>query len=71
MDRIAIKTSGLTKSFGRTLAVDRLDLEVRQGELFGLVGPDGAGKSTTMRLLTGIMRPTLGRCLGCRPSYPR
>jgi len=60
MDRIAIKTSGLTKSFGRTKAVDSLDLEVRQGELFGLVGPDGAGKSTTMRLLTGIMRPTSG-----------
>ena len=57
---IAIKTSGLTKSFGQTKAVDRLDLEVRQGELFGLVGPDGAGKSTTMRLLTGIMRPTSG-----------
>jgi len=60
MDRIAIKTSGLTKSFGRTKAVDSLDLEVLQGELFGLVGPDGAGKSTTMRLLTGIMRPTSG-----------
>lgn len=60
MSAIAIKTSGLTKSFGRTIAVDRLDLEVRQGELFGLVGPDGAGKSTTMRLLTGIMRPTTG-----------
>ena len=60
MGAIAIETSGLTKSFGRTKAVDRLDLEVRQGELFGLVGPDGAGKSTTMRLLTGIMRPTEG-----------
>jgi ABC-2 type transport system ATP-binding protein len=59
----AIKTSALTKSFGSTLAVDRLDLEVKKGELFGLVGPDGAGKSTTMRLLTGIMRPTSGEAL--------
>ena len=63
MGAIAIKTSGLTKSFGRTKAVDHLDLEVVQGELFGLVGPDGAGKSTTMRLLTGIMRPTSGNAL--------
>lgn len=60
MEQPAIKTSSLTKSFGNVLAVDRLDLEVRKGELFGLVGPDGAGKSTTMRLLTGIMRPTSG-----------
>lgn len=60
MERPAIKTSSLSKSFGDVLAVDRLDLEVQKGELFGLVGPDGAGKSTTMRLLTGIMRPTSG-----------
>jgi ABC-2 type transport system ATP-binding protein len=60
MENSAIRTSSLTKSFGNVPAVDRLDLEVRKGELFGLVGPDGAGKSTTMRLLTGIMRPTSG-----------
>jgi ABC-2 type transport system ATP-binding protein len=60
MNDVAIKASGLTKTFGATVAVDRLDLEVRRGELFGLVGPDGAGKTTTMRLLSGIMRPTTG-----------
>ncbi len=60
MNNSIIKTNELTKSFGATLAVDRLNLEVRQGELFGLVGPDGAGKTTTMRLLTGIMDPTSG-----------
>ncbi len=60
MEQAAVKTSALTKSFGTTLAVDGLELEVRRGELFGLVGPDGAGKSTTMRLLTGIMRPDSG-----------
>jgi ABC-2 type transport system ATP-binding protein len=58
--KIAIKISGLTKSFGATLAVDHINLEVLPGELFGLVGPDGAGKTTTMRLLAGIMRPSSG-----------
>jgi ABC-2 type transport system ATP-binding protein len=57
---IAIKTSGLTKSFADNLAVDTLDLEIQRGELFGLVGPDGAGKTTIMRLLSAILRPTSG-----------
>jgi ABC-2 type transport system ATP-binding protein len=56
----AIKTSNLTKSFGAVVAVDGLNLEIRKGELYGLVGPDGAGKTTTMRLLTAIMEPTSG-----------
>lgn len=56
----AIKTSNLTKAFGDNLAVDNLNLEIKKGELFGLVGPDGAGKTTTMRLLTSIMEPTSG-----------
>jgi ABC-2 type transport system ATP-binding protein len=57
----AIKTSQLNKVFNETLAVDSLDLEVAEGEIFGLVGPDGAGKTTTMRLLTAIMEPTSGK----------
>ena len=56
----AIKTSGLAKSFNNTIAVNDLNLDIRKGELYGLVGPDGAGKSTTMRLLTAIMDPTSG-----------
>jgi ABC-2 type transport system ATP-binding protein len=56
----AIRTSGLTKSFGQLTAVNALTLTVQTGELFGLVGPDGAGKTTTMRLLTSVMDPTSG-----------
>ena len=56
----AIKTSGLTKKFGNYPAVDNLDLEIQKGELFGLVGPDGAGKTTIMRLLSAILDPTSG-----------
>lgn len=59
-DPIVIKTDALTRTFGDTRAVDGLTLEIRRGELFGLVGPDGAGKTTTMRLLTAIMEPTSG-----------
>ncbi|MEW6087025.1 MAG: ABC transporter ATP-binding protein [bacterium] len=60
MEHIAIKTLNLTKKFGENTAIDKISLEVKRGELFGLVGPDGAGKTTTMRLLTSIMEPTEG-----------
>lgn len=56
----AIKTERLTKSFNGLKAVEDLTLSVAQGEIFGLVGPDGAGKTTTMRLLTAIMEPSGG-----------
>ncbi len=56
----AIKSIGLTKKFDDLTAVDNLNLEINTGEIFGLVGPDGAGKTTTMRLLTGILDPTSG-----------
>ncbi len=59
-DLIAIKTDSLTKSFGAVTAIQGITMEVRKGELFGLVGPDGAGKSTLMRLLTAVMEPTSG-----------
>lgn len=56
----AIRTERLTKNFGELTAVSALTLTVAEGEIFGLVGPDGAGKTTTMRLLTAIMDPTSG-----------
>jgi ABC-2 type transport system ATP-binding protein len=55
-----IRTANLTRRFGNLTAVDRLTLEVGRGEIFGLVGPDGAGKTTTLRLLCGLMAPTAG-----------
>jgi ABC-2 type transport system ATP-binding protein len=57
---LAVLTRGLTKRFGRIVAVDHLDLTVRAGELYGFLGPNGAGKSTTLRMLCGILEPTEG-----------
>lgn len=56
----AIRVDGLTRRFGDLTAVDHLAFEVKRGELFGLVGPDGAGKTTTLRMLAGVMRPSEG-----------
>jgi ABC-2 type transport system ATP-binding protein len=55
-----IKTTDLTRSFGALTAVDRLNIEVSPGEIFGLVGPDGAGKTTTLRMLCALMDATSG-----------
>jgi len=58
-----IQAENLTRRFGALTAVDHLNLEIAEGEIFGLVGPDGAGKTTTMRLLCGLMDPTEGRAI--------
>ncbi|MGH9458783.1 MAG: ATP-binding cassette domain-containing protein [Thermoanaerobaculia bacterium] len=55
-----IRVEGLTRRFGDLVAVDALSFDVARGELFGLVGPDGAGKTTTLRMLAGVLRPTTG-----------
>ena len=55
-----IETRDLTQRFGPLVAVDHLNLTGRRGEIFGLVGPDGAGKTTTVRMLCGLMDPTEG-----------
>jgi drug efflux transport system ATP-binding protein len=55
-----VELDGLTRRFGELVAVDTLTLRVGRGELFGLVGPDGAGKTTTLRMLAGVLRPSAG-----------
>jgi ABC-2 type transport system ATP-binding protein len=57
---VVIETQGLTKRFKKVTAVDGLDLAVRRGEIFGLLGPDGAGKTTAIRMLCAIMNPSAG-----------
>jgi ABC-2 type transport system ATP-binding protein len=59
----AISLQGLTRKFGAITAVDGLTFDVKPGTLFGLIGPDGAGKTTTLRMLAGVMRPTAGDAL--------
>jgi ABC-2 type transport system ATP-binding protein len=58
---LAIRTQGLTKRYGGTLALDALELHVRPGEVYGYLGPNGSGKTTTIRLLLGLHRPSAGR----------
>src|SRR6266545_1990454 len=65
----AISVRGLVKTFGRTRALDGLDLTVETGEVHGFLGPNGAGKSTTIRVLLGLLRANAGtaRLLGGDP----
>jgi ABC-2 type transport system ATP-binding protein len=66
----AIETEGLTKTYGRQVAVDGLTLSVGHGEVFGFLGPNGAGKTTTLLMLLGLTEPTAGsaRVLGFNPT---
>src|SRR5712691_3688366 len=59
----AIEVAGLVKSFGRTRALDGLDLSIRTGEVHGFLGPNGAGKTTTIRILLGLLRADAGSAL--------
>jgi ABC-2 type transport system ATP-binding protein len=63
MTQPAISLRALTRRFGDVAAVDGLTFDVAPGELFGLVGPDGAGKTTTLRMLAGVLRPSSGDAL--------
>ena len=57
---VVLQVTGLLKSFGDTVAVDRIDLNVHSGTIFGIVGPNGAGKTTTLSMVTGLLRPDEG-----------
>jgi ABC-2 type transport system ATP-binding protein len=67
-NKSAITVEGLTKYYGKFLAVDHVSFDVNKGELFGFLGPNGAGKTTTVRLLTGIIRAEEG--MGLVMGYP-
>src|SRR2546423_5544753 len=62
-DNIVISTSRLTKVFGKLVAVNDLHLQVMRGDVFGFLGPNGSGKTTTIRMLLGLIRPTAGRAI--------
>jgi ABC-2 type transport system ATP-binding protein len=67
-----ISVTGLTKKYGRFVAVDNLSFDVREGEVLGFLGPNGAGKTTTMRMITGYMPPSSGRVkIGGNDLYDR
>ncbi len=60
---IAVRLEGLSKHYGDVVAVDGIDLDIRQGEFFSLLGPSGSGKTTTLRMIAGFELPTAGRVL--------
>jgi ABC-2 type transport system ATP-binding protein len=62
-EEYSVVIEGLTRRFGKFVAVDHLDLTVRKGEVFGFLGPNGAGKSTTIRMLCGLLTPSAGRAI--------
>jgi ABC-2 type transport system ATP-binding protein len=66
MDELVIQTDKLTKRFGEFTAVDQVTFEVRRGEIVGYVGPNGSGKTTTIRMLCAVLLPSAGsaRVLG-------
>ncbi|HTZ91258.1 MAG TPA: ABC transporter ATP-binding protein [Streptosporangiaceae bacterium] len=66
-----IVTTGLTKRFGQVLAVDRVDLQVREGDRYGFLGPNGSGKTTVVRMLLGLVYPTSGTMEVLGASIPR
>src|ERR1700752_2714613 len=62
-DDVAIRVAGLKKNYGPVQAVRGIDLDVAHGEIFGLIGPDGAGKTSTFQILGGVMPPTSGEAI--------
>ena len=64
--QLAIDVEGITKRFGERTVVDGLDMQVRRGEIYGFLGPNGSGKTTFLRILCGLLKPDAGegKCLG-------
>lgn len=72
-DDVLVRASSLSRRFGEVRAVDGVGFDVRRGEMFGLIGPDGAGKTTTLRMVLGLLKPDAGevRTLGLDPARER
>src|SRR3954463_4297632 len=66
---LAVATRGLTKSYGRQVALTGLDMSVPTGKVYGFLGPNGSGKTTALRLLTGLLRPNAGHITLFGTSY--
>ena len=64
-----ITATKLTRKFGATTALDNVDLRIESGELFGLIGPDGAGKTTFFRIVAGVLQPTAGKVVKEAPAF--
>jgi len=67
----AISARGRTRSFGKQVAVDHVDLDIPKAQIYGFLGPNGSGKSTTIRMLCGLLRPSSGECVVLGHSVPR
>lgn len=65
MRQVLIETHQLTKRYGSVPVVNRLNLQVMSGEIFGFLGPNGSGKTTTIKMLTGLLEPSEGEALIC------
>ncbi len=62
MSNIVLETRDLTRRFGQLIAVNRLSLQVMEGEVFGFLGPNGAGKTTSINMICGLLEPTSAGC---------
>jgi len=60
MSQLAVELKNVTKRYSEIVAVNNLNLNINQGEIFGLLGPNGSGKSTTLKMLMGLVTPTVG-----------
>ena len=63
-----IKTVDLTKKYGEMYAIQKIELDLEEGDLFGFIGPNGAGKTTTMRIIATLLNPTWGEAYVCGNS---
>lgn len=70
-DAPAISARGLTRRFGKLVAVDHVTLDIPRARIYGFLGPNGSGKSTTIRMLCGLLRPTSGECIVLGHPVPR